>query len=48
MLFDAWKFKKKPYVLIKNGTHGKSTVIRSKDTIKRWINELSFTSTQNQ
>lgn len=40
MIFDAWKSEKKQYVLIKNGTHGKSTVILSKDTINNWINEL--------
>jgi alpha-beta hydrolase superfamily lysophospholipase len=40
MLFDAWKFKKKQYLLVENGTHGKSTVILSKDRISKWINEL--------
>jgi len=40
ILFDAWKFEKKQYVVIKNGTHGKSTVILSKDTINKWLNEL--------
>ncbi|NOU47164.1 MAG: alpha/beta fold hydrolase [Bacteroidales bacterium] len=40
LLFEAWKFKWKQYLLVENGTHGKSTVIRSKDSIKKWINEL--------
>lgn len=39
MIFDMWKFEKKQYVVIENGTHGKSTVILSKDTINKWINE---------
>ena len=40
LLFETWKFEKKQYLLVKNGTHGKSTVIRSKDSINKWINEL--------
>lgn len=26
MIFDAWKFEKKQYVIIENGLHGKLTV----------------------
>ena len=48
MLFDAWKSKRKHFLPIENGTHGKSTVILSKDTIIKWINELKDTSTPNQ
>jgi len=40
IIFNAWKFEKKQYVLIRNGSHGKSTVIFSKDTINKWMNEL--------
>jgi len=39
MLFDAWKFEKKQYVLIDKGTHGKSTVLLSKDIINKWIDD---------
>lgn len=41
MIFEAWKSEKKQYQLIENGTHGKSTVILSKEAICKWINELS-------
>jgi alpha-beta hydrolase superfamily lysophospholipase len=40
LIFDKWKFEKKQYVLIKNGSHGKSTVIFSKDAINQWLNKL--------
>lgn len=40
MIFDAWKFEKKQYAVIGKGTHGKSTVLLSKDTINKWLNEL--------
>lgn len=40
MLYENWKCKRKQYVLIKNGTHGRSTVILSMDTINKWVNEL--------
>ena len=39
LIFDAWKFEKKQYVVIENGTHGKSTVILSKDTINKWTDD---------
>jgi len=41
LLFDAWKFEKKKYVVVANGTHGKSTVILAKDTIDKWINSCT-------
>jgi esterase/lipase len=40
LIFDSWKSEKKKYVIVENGTHGKSTVILSKDAICQWINEL--------
>jgi alpha-beta hydrolase superfamily lysophospholipase len=40
MIFKTWKYEKKQYVLMENGTHGKSTVLLSKDTINKWMNEL--------
>jgi len=40
MIFNAWKYKKKKYILIEDGSHGKSNVILSKDIIHKWINEL--------
>jgi alpha-beta hydrolase superfamily lysophospholipase len=40
MIFSSWKFENKQYVVVENGTHGKSTVILSKDTINKWMNEL--------
>ncbi len=39
MIFEAWKCEKKQFVTVENGTHGKSTVILSKDTISRWMND---------
>jgi alpha-beta hydrolase superfamily lysophospholipase len=39
-LFDAWKCEKKQYEIIKEGTHGKSTVINSKDIINKWLKKL--------
>jgi alpha-beta hydrolase superfamily lysophospholipase len=40
ILFDSWKCEIKQYLLIENGSHGKSTVILSKDAICRWIGVL--------
>ncbi len=37
ILFGAWKSDNKQYVLTENGSHGKSTVILSKEAICRWI-----------
>lgn len=39
-IFDAWKFENKQYAVMQNGTHGKSTVILSKETINKWMSEL--------
>jgi alpha-beta hydrolase superfamily lysophospholipase len=39
MIFDAWSFERKKYVIIENGTHGKITVILSKNTINEWFDE---------
>lgn len=38
-IFNAWRFKKKKYAIIENGTHGKSTVILAKTAICEWIDE---------
>jgi len=40
ILFDAWKSAHEKYLLVENGTHGKSTVMLSRDLIWRWMNEL--------
>jgi len=40
LIFDSWKSEKKEYILIPNGTHGSSTVIKSKEAIINWINNL--------
>jgi pimeloyl-ACP methyl ester carboxylesterase len=40
LLFDAWKSEHKKYLLIENGTHGKSTILLSRDLIRRWMEEL--------
>jgi alpha-beta hydrolase superfamily lysophospholipase len=42
MIFDAWKYENKQYVVIKNGTHSKSTVVLSKNMINKWINDRNF------
>jgi esterase/lipase len=40
MIFDTWKFEKKQFVVVENGTHGKSTVVLAKDAINHWMSEL--------
>jgi alpha-beta hydrolase superfamily lysophospholipase len=40
LIYKNWMHPNKQYVLLKNGSHGKSTVLLSKDTITKWINEL--------
>ncbi|MEI6091843.1 MAG: alpha/beta fold hydrolase [bacterium] len=40
LIFDSWKCENKQYVLLKGGSHGKSTVILAKDTIDKWVGEL--------
>lgn len=37
MIFEAWKFEKKQYVIVENGTHGKSTVKQANREIVKWI-----------
>ena len=37
LIYENWKHKNKQYVLIENGSHGKSTVILSKNIIYKWI-----------
>jgi alpha-beta hydrolase superfamily lysophospholipase len=39
-IFYVWLSKNKKYETIKNGSHGKTTVILSKNTILKWIDEL--------
>ena len=39
-IFSVWFSKNKKYELIKNGSHGKKTVILSKNIILNWIDEL--------
>ena len=40
LIFEAWKCEKKEYISVKNGTHGKSTVILSKESICQWMIKL--------
>jgi alpha-beta hydrolase superfamily lysophospholipase len=40
MIYNSWKSYKKQYVLIKNGTHGKSTVKLAKNDINDWLKQL--------
>jgi alpha-beta hydrolase superfamily lysophospholipase len=37
LIYENWKHQNKQYVLIENGTHGKSTVIQANEIIKKWI-----------
>lgn len=38
-IFFAWKCEQKEYESIRNGPHGKSTVLLANDAINNWINE---------
>lgn len=40
LIYENWKHQNKKYVLIVNGTHGKSTVINAKNTICEWIDNI--------
>lgn len=37
LIFEKWNHPNKQYVLIANGSHGKSTVIQSHEIIKKWL-----------
>ncbi|MBI5220081.1 MAG: alpha/beta fold hydrolase [Bacteroidia bacterium] len=37
LIYENWKHHNKQYVLIENGSHGKSTLLLACDIIKRWI-----------
>lgn len=39
-IFSAWNCDKKSYVAIKDGSHGKSTVVKATDIITKWIGSL--------
>jgi alpha-beta hydrolase superfamily lysophospholipase len=39
-IFSAWHCDKKSYVTIKDGSHGKSTVVKGAETIAKWIGSL--------
>jgi alpha-beta hydrolase superfamily lysophospholipase len=39
-IFSAWHCDKKSYVIIKDGSHGKSTVVKGAETIAKWIGSL--------
>lgn len=39
-IFSVWKGQNKRFELIKEGSHGKSTVIRSAEVISKWIERL--------
>lgn len=38
MIYDNWKNMNKKYVVVANGTHGKSTLLGANHIIKEWIN----------
>lgn len=38
-IYKKWKHPEKEYALIKNGTHGRSTVLLAKDIIEKWLNK---------
>jgi alpha-beta hydrolase superfamily lysophospholipase len=39
LIFEAWRCKNKQFVVIENGTHGKSTVVLAKSAITRWLHD---------
>lgn len=39
-IFDSWKNQNKKYAVIKEGSHGKSTVINGIDNISNWMKRL--------
>jgi alpha-beta hydrolase superfamily lysophospholipase len=39
-IFEAWKNPNKDYVIISEGSHGKSTVLKGADTIIHWIHTI--------
>lgn len=45
LIFETWKCEKKKYLIIANGTHGRSTVITGKKTINEWFDEILINST---
>jgi len=41
LIFKAWKCESKQYSCIRNGSHGKSTLILSEKLIQEWIRDLN-------
>lgn len=39
-IFSAWRCDNKSYVIIEDGSHGKSTVVKGSGTITKWIDSL--------
>jgi len=39
-IFSAWHCDNKSYVIIKDGSHGKSTAVKGAETIAKWIGSL--------
>jgi len=39
-IFSAWHCDKKRYVTVKDGSHGKSTVVKGAETIAKWLGSL--------
>ncbi|MBI5021698.1 MAG: alpha/beta hydrolase [Ignavibacteriales bacterium] len=37
LIFKNWKHQNKQYILIENGSHGKSTVTQANEIIRKWI-----------
>ena len=40
LIFENWKCPNKQYVLIENGSHGKSTVTQANKIIEKWIKNI--------
>ena len=41
-IFSAWHCDKKSYVTIKDGSHGRSTVVKGAETIAKWIERIKY------
>lgn len=39
LIYKNWKHENKQYQLVENGSHGKSTVIQSKEIINKWVRD---------
>ena len=39
-IYNSWKNQNKSYVIVPDGSHGKSTVVKGQDSITKWIENL--------